>query len=115
MWPGYSGTMSSVRHLQPIPSMHQLAPTLPSSSHPQHAHLAELLSSVGPTGSSIPSSVGTTIALQHLGQNQRAAICVGVGNNGTTGLGSLHGGSSCLSEDEVTVQTPLMVKRESTV
>ncbi|XP_055904253.1 uncharacterized protein LOC129940050 [Eupeodes corollae] len=139
MWPGYSGAVPGVRPLQPIPSLHQLPQQQQSvaqqyqhqtkvqqQQQQQHQHQQQQQHPELSTTNSIPAS--TTIALQHLGQSQRARICVGIsgvgggtiglGNNGVglgSGLGSHHGGSSCLSEDEVTVQTPLMVKRESTV
>ncbi|KAL5284444.1 hypothetical protein ACFFRR_006630 [Megaselia abdita] len=124
MWPGnYVGGTTTIRHLQPIPSMHQL---------PQQQ--VELLSN--------PLQIPSTIALQHLGQQHQLQhphiqqlgprnICIGNINTGNLisggggGGGSLGGHSPNIvpsdvvrchsSEDEVSVQTPLMVKRESTV
>lgn len=122
MWPGgYIGGPTTIRHLQPIASMHQL---------PQQQ--VELLSN--------PLQIPSTIALQHLGQQHHLQhphiqqlgprnICISNMNTGSlinSLPGSIIGGHSpnmvaseigrChSSEDEVSVQTPLMVKRESTV
>lgn len=121
MWTaGYIGG-ASIRHLQPIPSMHQL---------PQQ-HQVEI---------SNPLHMQPSIALQHLGQQHHLqhphiqqlgsrSICIGnintgsylnsgaVGgagghspNSGPSEVGRCHS-----SEDEVSLQTPLMMKRESTV
>ncbi|XP_055371722.1 hemicentin-1 [Condylostylus longicornis] len=192
MWPGYTGTIAGVRHIQaPLASLHQLSQQQclqQANQQQQHLpqHHQDLMTSF-PTPS--------TIAMQHLGQNQRQRICVGgppltstnisninlntssgsgnsgVGiinsncgnnssnniglgltsttgiNNNTNGLnvvgvttisnnivglapgtsitvggnGGLlsstnsNGNGSGLSEDEASVQTPLMIKRESTV
>lgn len=125
MWPaGYVGGPATIRHLQPIPSMHQL---------PQQ-HQVELLSN--------PLQIGPSIALQHLGPPHHLQhphiqqlgprnICISNINTGnlmnsgpivgpTVGGHSPNLGSDDIvrfhaSEDEVSIQTPLMRKKESTV
>lgn len=123
MWAGYGGGGgTTIRHLHPIPSMHQL---------PQQQ--VELLSN--------PLQMPSTIALQHLGQQHQMQhphiqqliggpvpgtrnICIGgintanIINSGQTSTlmpSSIEPTRCHSSEDEVSVQTPLMVKRESTV
>lgn len=115
MWSGYGPEAAMVRHVgPPVTALHQMS--MPSTSKQMAPmqmvqHSTELASSNN-SGSSMGSNLGMgkTIVLQHITQSQRGRICVGIGNPGIQNVEA-----NCMSDDEATVQTPLVFKKESTV
>lgn len=112
LWPNYNNVLTGVRHTQPISSIHQKSSTTLSninqvpiySDNISSATSSNVIQSVN--SSSIPSN-----NFQPGNQQiQRTRICVGMGNSGIHTMEPV-----CLSDEEVTAQTPLMMKRESTV
>ncbi|XP_068152955.1 nephrin isoform X1 [Drosophila tropicalis] len=113
-WPRYSSNLAGARHVAPISTFHQLS-IPPARIHGQPVD-SNTPSSPSASRSSItsPSNAlthphGRTIALHHINQAQRSRVCVGIAANG------IHSVDQNQSDDEVTVQTPLMLKRDSTV
>ncbi|KAH8280897.1 hypothetical protein KR054_003592 [Drosophila jambulina] len=120
VWPNYNCTIAGAR---PTSTFHQLS--FPQgrgvvNSHNQsqtlqhgHAPSPSLASnsSMASTSNVLPQphGGGRTIALHHMNQSQCGRVCIGIASDG------IHTAEQNLSDDEVTVQTPLMIKRDSTV
>ncbi|TMW47672.1 hypothetical protein DOY81_007252 [Sarcophaga bullata] len=116
LWSNYNNVLTGIHHLQPIPSMHyqqSLSVASNISQLPQHsgAQASATTSNIIST-SNISSVSGRALCLQQGGtqQLQRARVCVAMGNSGIHTVDQ-----SCLSDEEGTTETPLMMKRESTV
>ncbi|XP_017092267.2 nephrin [Drosophila bipectinata] len=124
VWPNYSCTMTGTR---PTSTFHQLSfpqgrvnghqppPPQPLPLH-GHAPSPSLASNSGGAITATPNMAmppqnphGRTIALHHMNQSQCGRVCIGIASDG------IHAAEQNLSDDEVTVQTPLMIKRDSTV
>ncbi|XP_034662612.1 hemicentin-1 isoform X1 [Drosophila subobscura] len=114
-WPKYNCNLSGTR---PTSTFHQLS--FPQSrAHSHHSHSQSLIghsngSSLA-SNSSMPSPSNVLpppqgrIPLHHINQSQSGKVCMGLGSD------DIHSVEQNLSDDEVTVQTPLMIKRDSTV
>ncbi|XP_065355312.1 nephrin [Calliphora vicina] len=114
LWTNYNNILTGVRHMQPITSMHQQSLPTTSNMNPVPTHSEPLNSST--TGNVIQSANMSSInSRTHnlqpgIQQIQRARVCVGMGSNGIHTMEP-----ACMSDEEVTAKTPLMMKRESTV
>ncbi|ALC45415.1 CG12950 [Drosophila busckii] len=115
-WPRFSGTMQGNSHIPQISTFHQLSAEKPHPP-PIRENIGEYAaSSSSASNSSMISSSNTflqsqgrTIALHHMNQAQPSRVYVGSPGNTISAIEQNH------SDDEATVQTPLMIKRDSSV
>ncbi|XP_037730499.1 hemicentin-1 [Drosophila subpulchrella] len=119
VWNNYNCNITGAR---PTSTFHQLTfpqgrvnvnghnPTQPLHGHAPSPSLASN-SSMASSSNTLPQPHphGRTIALHHMNQAQCGRVCIGIASDG------IHSAEQNLSDDEVTVQTPLMIKRDSTV
>lgn len=111
LWSKYNNGLSGIRHLQPLTTVHQqqsLSVASKMSQLPQHSGVqTSAITSNIPT-SNISSTDGRALCVKQGGTQpiQRARVSVGVSKSGV---------QPCVSDEEDTAQTPLMMKRESTV
>ncbi|XP_046804589.1 uncharacterized protein LOC124419400 [Lucilia cuprina] len=114
LWTNYNNILTGVGHLQPITTMHQQ--TLPTTSNmnqiPTHSEQQNSSTAVNAIQAANMSSMTSRTHNFQPGIQQihRARVCVDMGSSGIHTMEP-----ACLSDEEVTAQTPLMMKRESTV
>ncbi|KAH8294938.1 hypothetical protein KR018_004471 [Drosophila ironensis] len=120
VWPNYNCSLTGTTG-RPTSTFHQLSfPQGRVNGHqqPQALHGHAPSPSMTPNSGAIAAAPnvlppnaphGRTIALHHMNQSQCGRVCIGIASDG------IHSAEQNLSDDEVTVQTPLMIKRDSTV
>ncbi|KAH8417035.1 hypothetical protein KR222_001779, partial [Zaprionus bogoriensis] len=117
-WPRYASNVAERNQVAPISTFHQLSISTDKSY--QHLNQESLEDYAGSPSSASNSSVisasnpyapsrGRTMALQHMNQAQSSRLCIGTQSNLITTV------EQSQSDDEATVQTPLMLKRDSSV
>ncbi|XP_059218343.1 protein turtle [Stomoxys calcitrans] len=111
IWSNYNNMMSGGRYNHPITTIHQQS--LPSTVNPsQLSYFTESVvpATISPIPNSTMSPLMRTLHLQQLSQkqSQQPKICIEGGQSSILTMDP-----SSLSDDEINVQTPLMVKRGS--
>ncbi|XP_034475559.1 hemicentin-1 [Drosophila innubila] len=117
-WPRYTSNGTEPTHIAPISTFHQLSisadKTQPHQSRDSTEEFAGSSSSTSNSSmisasTACAQSHGRTIALHHMNQAQTSRACIGTPNNVINTVEHIQ------SDDEATVQTPLMIKRDSSV
>lgn len=121
-WPRYASNVAERNQVAPISTFHQLSISTDKSY--QHLNQETLEEYAGSPSSASNSSVistsnpyaphgtrGRTMALQHMNQAQTSRLCIGSPQNNLIN----NTVEQSQSDDEATVQTPLMLKRDSSV
>lgn len=121
-WPRYASNVAERNQVAPISTFHQLSISTDKSY--QHLNQESLEEYAGSPSSASNSSVistsnpyaphgtrGRTMALQHMNQAQSSRLCIGSPQNNLI----TNTVEQSQSDDEATVQTPLMLKRDSSV